>query len=178
MLAQAATKAITHKKTFGVSMMFGLISPPLEVPPGVLFLSHSPLSLPPQQPPGLTPISSQASTPPKSSPSAPSTQPVCQMTIPVDSTFTPLQVVPSCSPSLSSPNPAHINFAFPVSIPAILVSDLGKVLSTHTHNLWSKWEDLTASLSDTAMSHDTFMYRFQLKQYMPHLLSFVFNPGG
>ncbi|KAH9011432.1 hypothetical protein EDB83DRAFT_2322209 [Lactarius deliciosus] len=86
------------------------------------------------------------------------------MTIPVDSTFTPLRVVPSCLPSLSDPDPAHVDFAFPVSIPAISVSDLSKALSTHVHEL--------------RITRNAFTYWFQLKKYTPHLLSFVFDPRG
>ncbi|KAH9020251.1 hypothetical protein EDB83DRAFT_2567819 [Lactarius deliciosus] len=101
--------------------MFGPISPPLEV------LTNLRL------------IGSQVSTPLESSPLAPSTQSNCRISTPVNSPFTPLQITPSCSPSLAGPHPAHVDFASPFSISAISVSDLGKTLSTHTHEFWSNF---------------------------------------
>ncbi|KAH8977366.1 hypothetical protein EDB86DRAFT_1205448 [Lactarius hatsudake] len=157
---------------------FGPISPPLVVPPDVIILPHPPPSLSPQRPPRLMLIGSQTFTPLNSPPSAPSTQPVHQMSIPVDLPFTPLQIVSFCSPSHSGPGLAHVNFPLPFSIPSISVSDLGKTLSTHAHELQSKREDLAGSRSDAAKTRDVFAYRFQLGQYTPHLPSFVFDPGG
>ncbi|KAH9049567.1 hypothetical protein EDB84DRAFT_1556168 [Lactarius hengduanensis] len=156
---------------------FGPISPPLEVPPNDLISPYSPLSLPPQRPPGLTLIASQVSTLLESSPPAPSTQSIYRKPIPADSTHSPLQVV-FCSPSLSGPDPAYVDSAFPLPIPDLSVSDLVKTLSTHAHELWSKHEDLAGSLSDVAKSRDAFAYQFQRGQYTPHLPSFVFDPGG
>ncbi|KAH9034565.1 hypothetical protein EDB85DRAFT_2221248 [Lactarius pseudohatsudake] len=158
--------------------MFGPISPPLEVPPDELISSYSPPSLPPQRPPGLTPIALQVSTPLESSLPATSTQPVRHMSIPADSLSTPLQIAPSRLPSLLLSGPAPVNFVFPLSIPAISVSDLVKTLSSQTHEFSSKDEDLAGSRSDAAKPRNAFAYQFRREQYTLHPPCFVFDPGG
>ncbi|KAH9162103.1 hypothetical protein EDB89DRAFT_1913438 [Lactarius sanguifluus] len=100
------------------------------------------------------------------------------MSIPVDLPSTPLQIVPSCSSSLSGPGLPHVNFPRPFSIPSISVSDLGKTLSTHVHELQSKCENLARSRSDAAKPRDAFAYWLKLEQYTPRSPSFVFDPGG
>ncbi|KAH9014354.1 hypothetical protein EDB83DRAFT_2529321 [Lactarius deliciosus] len=157
---------------------FGPIPPSLEASLDLPVPPRSPPSLSPKRPLDLTPIGSQVSTPLESSPLAPSTQSNCRISTPVDSPFTPLQITPSCSPSLAGPHPAHVDFASPFSISAISVSDLGKTLSTHAHEFWSKREIFAGSLSDAAKTRDVFAYRLQRGQYTPRLPSFVFDPGG
>ncbi|KAH8991651.1 hypothetical protein EDB83DRAFT_2534965 [Lactarius deliciosus] len=157
--------------------MFGPISPPLEVLTDVLFSSHSLPSPPPQRPPGLT---LQVSTSPESSPPATSTQPVRHMSIPANSTFTSLHIVPSHSLSLSlpSPSPARVNFTLPSPISAISVSDLVKTLSAQAHKFRSKRKDFASSKSNAAKPCNAFAYWLKLKQYTPRSPSFVFDPGG
>ncbi|KAH9019183.1 hypothetical protein EDB85DRAFT_583297 [Lactarius pseudohatsudake] len=161
-------------------------------PPGLLKLSPNvpvtPPSLSPLEATGLTPVGPifsplealPVSTPLENSPSAPSTQLARHMSIPVNSTFTSLQIVPSRSPSLSLPSPgsARVNFALPFPISAISVSDLVKALSAHAHEFRSKRKDFAGSKSDAAKPRNPFAYRFQLEQYTPRSLSFVFDPGG
>ncbi|KAH9031573.1 hypothetical protein EDB84DRAFT_1600373 [Lactarius hengduanensis] len=153
-------------------------------PPGLLRLSPNvpitPPSLSPLEVTTFSPISPPLEALPDvlfSSPPAPSTQSICRKPIPADSTHSPLQVV-FCSPSLSGPDPAYVDFAFPLSIPAISVSDLVKTLSSQTHEFSSKDEDLAGSRSDAAKPRDAFAYQFQREQYTLHPPCFVFDPGG
>jgi hypothetical protein len=102
----------------------------------------------------------------------------------VSSTLAPhLHFTSLPSPLSSSARSARFDFPFILVTIAVLFSallDFSTIITTRSHKFWGKNEDISNDRNSITMPGNTFDFvqPFQLVQYKPHAVRYVFDPGG